>query len=80
MKTLWTGGVKGEDEKKEIKLSYNASGVTRKRLSDIIDVKTKEAEKASISKDGYACPNWAYKQSDLVGYKRAMAEIQSLLK
>lgn len=78
MKTQWTGGV-NKDDKKEIELSFNGSGVLRKRLGVLIEAKIKAAEKDSYSKEGYDCPNWAYKQADLAGYKRSLKEIISLI-
>ncbi len=79
MKTLWTKGL-GVDEKKEVQLSYNASGTLRLRLEGLVGEKIGSADKASYDGKGYDCANWAYKQADLAGYKRAMKEIISLLK
>lgn len=78
MKTSWTKGL-ATDEKKEVELSYNASGVLRLRLIKLLEEKVASAEKESYSKEGYACPNWAYKQADLAGYKRALKDAISLL-
>ncbi len=78
MKTSWTKGL-DVDEKKEVTLSYNASGTLRLRLEVLLKEKASVAEKESFDKEGYNCPNWAYKQADLAGYKRAMKEIISLL-
>lgn len=79
MKTSWTKGLDA-DEKKEVRLSYNGSGVLRLRLEGLLEDKIGTAEKESYDKNGYECPNWAYKQADLAGYKRALKEIISLLK
>ena len=79
MKTSWTKGL-DVDEKKEVSLSYNASGTLRLRLEGLLEEKLVANEKESYAKEGYECPNWAYKQADLSGYKRAMKEIISLLK
>ena len=78
MKTAWTKGL-ASDEVKEITLSYGGSAVLRIRLAQLLGEKIGTADKKSYSEDGYDCPNWAYKQADLAGYKRAMKEIISLL-
>jgi len=77
MKTLWTKGL-NKDEKDEVKLHYNSSGLLRERLISLLKDKIQAADKESYSKEGYDCPNWAYKQADLAGYKRALKEIISL--
>lgn len=79
MKTSWTTGL-DKDEKKEVELSYKAAGVLRERLAVLANDKINTADKKSYSEEGYECPNWAYKQADLAGYKRAMKEIISLIK
>ena len=79
MKTSWTKGL-DVDEKKEVTLSFNASAVLRLRLEALLEEKIVSADKDSYSKEGYDCPNWAYKQADLAGYKRAIKDTISLLK
>jgi len=79
MKKTWFKDL-NEDETRELKVQFNASAVVFQRLEELIDAKLKESSKESISKAGYDCPNWAYKQADVVGYQRALAEIKSLLK
>ena len=78
MKISWTKGL-DTDEKKEVELSYNASGVLRLRLIKLLEDKIASYEKESYSKEGYECPNWAYKQADLQGYKRALKDAITLL-
>ena len=51
-------------------MSFNAAGILRKRLQDLLDEKTRVASKDSRKAVGYECPNWAYKQADAVGYQR----------
>lgn len=79
MKSIWIKSL-DVDEKKEISMSYNASGLLRQRLEKLLEEKIVAADKESYDKEGYACANWAYKQADLAGYKRAHKEIISLLK
>lgn len=78
MKTEWKKGL-DTDDKKEVELSFNGSGLLRKRLEVLLESKIKSADKDSYSKEGYDCPSWAYKQADLSGYKRAMNEVISLI-
>lgn len=79
MKTSILKGL-GDDIKEEIKLSFNSSTVIRRRLSEIVRDKIATADKAAMLKDAYDCPNWAPKQADTQGYKRALTEVLSLLK
>lgn len=78
MKTTWKTGL-DDEEKKEIELAFNASGILRKRLQHLANSKISIADKDSYSKKGYDCPNWAYRQADIAGYKRAMNEIILLI-
>lgn len=79
MKTSWTKGVKDQQIKDDIRSSYKSSLVTRMRLAEIIEGKIDEKERSDMSAEGYECANWAYKMADSQGYKRALAEIISLI-
>ena len=78
MKTLILKGL-DDDIKEEIKLSFASSTIIRRRLTELIKDKALTADKSAQSKEGYDCPNWAYKQADTQGYKRALSEVLSLL-
>ena len=78
MKTEWKKGLDTEG-KKEVELSFNGSGVLRKRLESLLSLKINASDKKSFNAEGYDCPNWAYRQADIAGYKRAMNEIISLI-
>ena len=78
MKTVWTKGLDKEIAK-EIVQDYKGSSLLRERLTKIIEDKSYSSDKASLAKDGYDCPNWAYKQSDTVGYRRALREVVQLI-
>lgn len=79
MKTAWTKGVTDKQVIQDIRSTFKASLVIRARLSDMLDGKIVATEKARMSADEYECPNWAYKQADAQGYKRALSEILSLI-
>lgn len=78
MKTIWTKGLE-EDEVEEIGLHFNSSKVLRDRLSHIVNEKIDAKEREVMSAQEYEKSNWAFKQADSVGYKRAMKEILSLI-
>lgn len=80
MKVNWIAGLKDEARKKEIRQSFTASLVMRKRLMELLEKKMRESWTSSISEDSYDAPNWALKQADARGYERAMKEIMSLVK
>lgn len=79
MKTSLTKGL-DEQSAKEVELTFNASGILRERLISLLEDKSSLADKESLASKGYDCPSWAYKQADTQGYRRALAEICSLLK
>ena len=78
MKSSWTKGLE-KDEGNEVVISFKGSRVLRDRLKVLIEGKVKSSETASISKEGYGCPNWGFKQADAIGYKRCAKEIILLL-
>lgn len=78
MKASWTKGL-DVDEGKEVVLSFKGSRVLRERLKVLIENKINTADKASLNKEGYDCPNWGFKQADTIGYKRCAEDIISLL-
>ena len=79
MKTRWFQGTKDKAYNEEIRGSFLAALVMRKRLIQILLRKQEESVKASRLEDAYDNPNWAYKQADARGYERALNEIISLL-
>jgi len=79
MKTAWNKGCKNEGEKADRLSLFNQSAQLRKVMVTLLHAKIDDADKAGRSKEGYDCPNWAYKQADTQGYKRAMSEILSLI-
>lgn len=76
MKTTWTKGVDSQLEA-DIKSAFKSATVVRSRLTDICKEKIESA--SSTNKAQYDCPNWCYQQADLIGYKRALEEVISLL-
>lgn len=78
MKQSWTKGLDTELAA-EMRASFKSSLVFRKRLEKLIRDKEEEAVRLGRSKEGYECPNWSYKQADLVGYTRALNDIISLI-
>ncbi len=78
MKTVWTKGLE-KDEAAEMRSLFTQSARVRVRLSQILSDKMDAADNASLSKDGYETANWAYKQADTVGYRRAIKEILSII-
>ncbi len=78
MKQSWTKGL-DSDYAKEVRGDFKSSLIIRNRMKVLLEEKIKDADKTSRDKNGYDCPNWAYKQADLMGYKRAIYEIMSLI-
>lgn len=78
MKQSWTKGL-DETRIKDVRGDFLSSLVTRKRLIEILEEKISTAEITSFDKEGYDVANWAYKQADLIGYKRALKDVINLL-
>lgn len=78
MKSSWLKGLDPE-RAKDVRGDYLSSLVTRKRLIEICEERIKTADKTSLNKEGYDIANWALKQADLIGYKRAIEEIINLI-
>ena len=78
MKTQWYKGL-DSDAKKEIQLHFNGSVMLRRRLTEILEGKVVSKDRESMDATQYENPNWAYKQADAQGYKRAINEIISLI-
>lgn len=78
MKVAWSKGL-DKDAIKELRGDFISSQKVRKRLTTLCEKKISTADTKARDKDGYDCPNWAYKQADIQGYKRALHEVISLL-
>lgn len=78
MKTSWTQGL-DEQLKKDVRGDFKSSLLTRNRLTQLLLKKIEVAETTSLDKEGYDTANWAFKQADIVGYKRAMREVIDLI-
>ena len=78
MKASWINGLEPQLQQ-DVRGDFASSRVTRKRLTELLDDHIKTADKTALNKDGYDIPNWALKQADLIGYKRALNEIINLI-
>lgn len=78
MKKSWTNGLTA-DQRTDLKKDFTSSQLVRRRLIALCLDKVKSSNNSDRSKGGYDCPNWAFKQADSVGYKRALHEVMSLL-
>ena len=78
---LKTSLLKGlnEKDKEEMTGLFVQSLRLRQQIIKTLDEKLKVIDAESVTKDGYDSPSWAYKQADIIGYKRAVKEIISLL-
>ncbi len=78
MKQSWTKGL-DETRIKDVRGDFLSSLITRKRLIELLEEKISTADTTSLDKDGYDVANWAYKQADLIGYKRALRDVINLV-
>lgn len=78
MKLSWLQGL-DEEQKKDVRGDFKSSLVTRKRLTTLLENKIEEAEISALNKEGYEISNWALKQADIIGYKRALRDVINLI-
>lgn len=78
MKTRWTQGL-DETLVNDVRGDFKSSLITRKRLALLLEEDIKGADKTAMNKDGYDISNWALKQADLIGYKRALTHVINLI-
>ena len=79
MKTSLTKGM-DKDSAQEMEQLFKGAARLRKRVIDLLNEKSSTADKLSLSDAGYENPNWAYRQADIIGYRRAISELSSLLR
>lgn len=77
MKTIWTKGLVGT-QKDEVRSAFLSNTTLRERALMIMHEKIELSRKQRNIEDGYASPNWAYKQADACGYERAYSELISI--
>lgn len=77
MKSSWTHNLE-EQRVKDIAGDFKSSLITRKRLVELLEAKIGEADTSSLDKT-YDNPNWALKQADYIGYKRALKDVINLI-
>lgn len=70
----WTAGL-SDEEKVKFEELLGVNNKVLDRLSEICYNMVKDSE---TSQSDYDCPNWALKQADKTGYRRALKEIASL--
>jgi hypothetical protein len=78
MKASWTVGL-DEQVAKDVRGDFKSSLLTRKRLAALLEDKIRSADKTAMNKEGYDVSNWALKQADLIGFKRALNEVIELI-
>lgn len=78
MKTVWTKG-QNEQRTEDITSSFQACGLIRGRLAEILEEKIQAKFNTMTSDDAFKEPNWALEQAANAKYIRAMKEIISLI-
>jgi hypothetical protein len=76
MKTLWLKGVES-DKHDAVKSSFKSGVDLRERLKALCADKIATA--MTTHRNQYDSPSWPYEQADVIGYRRALEEIISLL-
>lgn len=78
MKVSWTKGLT-QEQATELRKDFVGAVILRQRLQKLLQDKIDASRNASMSKDAYESPNWAYLQADARGFERALSEVISLL-
>lgn len=79
MKASITANIKEEDLAKEVRMNFLSSGITRKRIKELLLAKERAAVATAVSPSAFDSPNWALAQANMVGYIRALRECIDLL-
>ena len=78
MKTSITKGLNKQDAE-IVTRQFDESISLRRQFVRVLEEKIRTNESEILSKNLYENPNWAYRQADSVGYRRALDEIISIL-
>lgn len=78
-KKSWVVGLGSLEKEDEMEKIYEEAIAFRKRLSVLLNKRIDSNRGFLISRKQYECPNWAYLQSDGIGYERAMNEVLNLI-
>lgn len=78
MDLAWTRG-KSEEEKVQYVASLNRAKWVLDDLNKLVDSNLRGVETAELKVEAYDNPNWAYRQAEANGYKRALKDIKKLL-
>ena len=68
-----------EEDSKRFYNEYKTGEFFRENLVKVLDGKICLSELDAENKEGYSVNNWAFKQADLIGYRRALKELRYLL-
>lgn len=78
MDVAWTRG-KSEEEKKLYIESLKRAKWAFDDLNKLVDSNLRGVESAEGKTIAYDNPNWAFRQADANGYKRALRDIKNLI-
>lgn len=67
----WTAGLNAEEKQKFEELL----GVNNKILDRLAEICYNMVKNSETDESDYDCPNWAYKQADKIGYRRAIKQV-----
>lgn len=68
-----------EEDNKRFYIEFEASEYVLDVLIKVLKSKYLASELDTENKDNYGSASWPYKQADLIGYRRAIKELISLL-
>lgn len=77
--TKWTEHIKDPEKKKEFEKLLRHSNLSLGRLKEIAEDLLASLNRIEVKSEVYDNPNWAYKQADTNGMRRAYANIIQLL-
>ncbi len=75
LSVLWTKGLTPK-QKEDFETAFRGSSMFREKLTEIIDGFLAGIDTVETSFDN---PNWAYRQANLVGQRKALNDIRNLI-
>lgn len=74
----WRDGL-SDAEVSELKREIKGSPLLMRQLASVLKTMEDKSLKEMITKEGLLEPNWAIRQAELCGYRRALSEMEKIL-
>jgi len=77
--SAWTKHIPDQEEKEKFRNQVLGSKVVLNRLQAIVNEMKEDADNTELNTKVYDIPNWAYRQADTNGFKRALKLVSKVI-